>query len=613
MLQSRIRGLAARALASLCVLAILSAPAHASDKDDPPAWAADAIWYQIFPERFRNGDPRNDPTPRDIVGSWPHDPIGEWRVSPWTSDWYELQPWERKNGRDVWFNLQRRRYGGDLQGVIDKLDYLKSLGVNAIYLNPVFEAPSLHKYDATMYHHVDNNFGPDPEGDRALWATEDPSDPKTWKWSAADRLFLRLVREAHRRQMKVIIDGVFNHVGITFWAFRDVREKGRASKYWEWFTIQEPDDPATPENEMKYQAWSNVSELPELRDEDGNLAEGPRKHIRAILARWMDPNGDGDPADGVDGWRLDVAEHVGHEFWEDFRDWVRELNPNAYLTGELFWDDWKNNKILNPAPWLRGDQFDAVMHYRWAVPSRAFFLGRSSAIGAAELARQLEDIYDDYRPKTRLALMSLLDSPDTDRVASQAVNPDFLFDHRVSVREDPSYKVRAPNAAEWRRIRLFATFQFTYQGAPMIYYGTEAGMWGGDDPDERKPMVWPELRYKTERTMPDQSRRAPDPVRFDRSLFAHYQKLARMRAASPALRRGSVEHIDAGDDRVFAFVRDYESQRVVAAFNASDAPKVVTLPVRGPRAIDLLTRKPHRASGEKVRIRLAPWSAVVLQ
>jgi len=184
-----------------------------------PEWARDAVWYQIFPERFRNGDPQNDPTVDDVVLSYPFNRPADWHVSTWTGDWYALQPWEKATGKTFYEIVHQRRYGGDLQGVLDKLDYLKDLGVTALYFNPLFESPSLHKYDATMYHHIDNNFGPDPAGDARMWASERPEDPATWQWTSADRLFLKVVDEAHQRGMRVIIDGVFNHVGTTFWAF----------------------------------------------------------------------------------------------------------------------------------------------------------------------------------------------------------------------------------------------------------------------------------------------------------------------------------------------------------------------------------------------------------
>ena len=330
-----------------------------------PSWASTAVWYQIFPERFRNGDRSNDPRMEDLKGSWPHATVPGWQVSSWTGDWYALQPWER-DGRGFYFHAQMRRYGGDLQGIIDQLDYLQNLGINAIYLNPVFESPSLHKYDATFYHHVDNNFGPDPDGDRAVWSSEDPADPATWKWTSADTLLLGLVREVHDRGMKIILDGVFNHVGMTFWAFEDVRKNGRNSKYKDWFTITSWDDPKTPEDEFDYVGWAGVKELPELREDENGLVEGPREHIHAVVKRWMDPNGDGNPSDGIDGWRLDVADKVGLTFWRDFRGWVRSINPEAYLVGEVFWQDWNTGTMFNAAPWLQGDAFDAVMNYRWA-------------------------------------------------------------------------------------------------------------------------------------------------------------------------------------------------------------------------------------------------------
>ena len=249
-----------------------------------PEWAKCVVWYQIFPERFRNGDPSNDPKVENIEGSWPHDHISPWEVHSWTSDWYELRPYEKENNgwyiisedtlvqvaniidveklqpltnqklspvklrekleylnfndeeielvfsnaeneKSIWFDIQRRRYGGDLQGIIDKLDYLEDLGITAIYLNPVFESPSLHKYDGITYHHIDPNFGPDPDGDRDLIASEIPDDRETWVWTSADKLFLELVKEVHKRDMKIIIDGVFNHIGLKNPFFSGCNEK----------------------------------------------------------------------------------------------------------------------------------------------------------------------------------------------------------------------------------------------------------------------------------------------------------------------------------------------------------------------------------------------------
>jgi cyclomaltodextrinase len=606
------RGLAGLVGMGLWLAASTRGEAPAGLRAGPPSWAADAVWYQVFPERFRNGDPRNDPRPADLRGAWPHDPIRDWRLSPWTADWYKLQPWEKTNGRDFYYNAQLRRYGGDLQGVIDKLDYLQSLGVTAISLNPIFEAPSLHKYDTTFYHHVDNNFGPDPDGDRLIWATENPLEPSTWKWTAADRLFLRLVQECHRRQMKVILDGVFNHVGLTFWAFRDVRTKQAQSKYTGWFVIDRFDDPRTPADEFDYRGWAGARELPELRKEGDTLAAGPRDHLRAIVKRWGDPNGDGDPSDGVDGWRLEVAQKVPHGFWREFRKWVLTINPEAYLTGEVWWEDFSANKMWNPAPWLKGDEFDAVLNYRFADAVKAFFIDRQSPIGATEFDERLAALRADCPPPTNLALMNLLDSHDTDRLASQIVNPDRPYGHARGPRDDPRYDVRAPRAEEWRRLRLVAAFQFAYLGAPMVYYGTEAGMWGGEDPDDRKPMVWRELRYEDEATHPLGQARRADPVRFDEELFKYYQSLGHIRATQAPLRRGTFETVLADDARrVYAFVRALEDDRVLAVFNASDREQALELPFPLP-ARDLLSGRRYKPRGGKTALSLPALGAALL-
>ena len=212
-----------------------------------PEWAKGIVWYQIFPERFRNGDPKNDPTNDDIQGAYPHGHNPQWQIHPWTADWYAQQPYEQHTGEPIWTHLQRRRYGGDLQGILNSLDYLADLGVGAIYLNPVFTSPSLHKYDGATYHHIDPTLGPDPAGDRALIATETPDDPSTWVWTSADKLLLELITAVHQRNMHIIIDGVFNHMGLNSWAFQDVVKNRQASPYKDWFKIKSWGDPATGE------------------------------------------------------------------------------------------------------------------------------------------------------------------------------------------------------------------------------------------------------------------------------------------------------------------------------------------------------------------------------
>jgi glycosidase len=221
-----------------------------------PQWAKEAIWYQIFVERFRNGDSTNDPTPADMSGSFPDKIPADWKITPWGHDWYSHEAWLDKVGANGFYSkIQARRYGGDLQGVLDKMDYIQSLGVTAIYFNPLNDSPSLHKYDARNYTHIDRNFGPDPKGDAAIINSEVHDDPSTWKLTSADRLFLKVVNEFHKRGIRVIMDYSWNHTGKTFWALEDIRKNGKDSKYADWYTVTQFDDPSTPQDELTYKGW----------------------------------------------------------------------------------------------------------------------------------------------------------------------------------------------------------------------------------------------------------------------------------------------------------------------------------------------------------------------
>lgn len=582
-----------------------------------PLWAKGAVWYQIFPERFRNGDPGNDPRVTDIAGSWPHEKPDEWHVSEWTGDWYRLQEWETQGDRGFYYRVQQRRYGGDLQGVLDRLDYLKDLGINAIYFNPVFESPSLHKYDATMYHHIDNNFGPDPDGDRRIWESENPADPATWHWTSADRLFLQVVDEAHKRGIRVIIDGVFNHVGMTFWAFLDVKKKGRASAYKDWFIIKQWDDPSTTDNEFDYAGWYGVRELPEIREDEDGIVSGPREHIRHIVRRWMDPNGDGDPGDGIDGWRLDVAEMVAIPFWRTFRQWVREINPEAYLVGEVWWEDWKENRMFNAAPWLQGDVFDAVMNYRWAREAVNFFIAQKNKITPSEFMRRLAALRADYPTENNYALMNLMDSHDTDRLSSHIVNVDASYDKHVGVNDNRSYSVRKPDAEEINTQKLVALFQMTCLGAPGIYYGTETGMWGADDPDCRKPMLWPDMQYADEVSHPFGAGRPADKNAFNDELFLHYQTLIRVRTANQALSLGTWETLEADDEKdLIAFLRSYGDNHVLVIINNSreEQDVALTLPAQldGLKWINEMGSQPFHAGSGNFHTSVPPRSGMIV-
>ncbi len=566
-------------LVGCCLALFVACKSTPQPTSSVPDWAKDAVWYQIFPERFRNGDPSNDPQFRDTFGSWPHDTVSAWEKSPWTADWYRLQPWEAANGKRFNYNAGRRRFGGDVQGIIDKLDYLQQLGVNAIYLNPMFESPTLHKYDTELYHHIENNFGPNPSRDREIWSQENFNDPSTWRWTTADSLFLKLIREVHARNMRIIIDGVFNHMGVTNPALQHARKHGPRSPYADWFIIKKWDDPATPQDEFDYQGWYGVKDLPEVREVGDDLAAGPKQLFHTIVKRWMDPNNDGDPSDGIDGWRLDVSEMVPPGFWKQFRQWVHAVNPNAYITGEYWWEDFRNNKMFNAAPVLQGDMFDAVMNYRFADGVLKFFVDTQNAYTPAQFAAHLQKIYDDYPRDNNFVLMNLMDSHDTERLGSMVVNPNRMIDHASSADRDTSFSVRKPNAEEMATARLIAAFQMCYLGAPTIYYGAEAGMWGADDPDERKAMVWPDMVYETERSHPTGRPRPADSVYFDHKLYQHYQTLLKLRHEQKALRRGTCRFVEIKDaPNVIAFERGEGDERLVCLFNRSTQNERITLP-----------------------------------
>ncbi len=583
-----------------------------------PTWASEAVWYQIFPERFMNGDKSNDPLPKDMEDGWPYKIPEGWQVHPWTSDWYKLQPWEAETGNDFYWNSGVRRYGGDLQGVLDKLDYLQDLGITAIYFNPVFEAPSLHKYDATFYHHIDNNFGPDPEKDREIWESEDHGDPSTWQWTTADKLFLKLIEEAHKRNIKIIIDGVFNHVGNTFWAFEDVVKNQQDSKYKEWFTIKSWDDPNTDENEFDYEGWFGVRDLPEITEDSTGLVKSAADHIHDIVKRWMDPNGDGDPSDGIDGWRLDVADMVNINFWKKFRTWVKEINPEAYITGEIWWHNWDKNEMTNAAPWLQGDTFDAVMNYRFTKSVKHFVMDQETQMTATSFIDSLDAIAFDYPKENLYAMMNLMGSHDVERLASIIVNPDQWYDHWGKPSETPDWDVRKPNETERLIQKLAVGVQMTMPGAPMIYYGDETGMWGGDDPDCRKPMVWPEFEYETETTHPFGKERPHDTVEFNKELFEWYKKLISIRQLNSELSDGEIEYFFADDEKkLLGFKRTLNNNYSIILLNNKNEKAEISIDLKGlslkEELTNLLNNQKLVAENSKLNFSLEPYQIVILK
>ena len=578
---------------SVLILAVFISVVHAeattSLLNNVPEWGKSAVWYQIFPERFRNGDPSNDPTRETLEMHFPN--VGGWRVTPWTGDYFVRDEWEKAIGESFYENgVFHRRYGGDLQGVIDKLDYLQQLGVTALKLNPVFYGRSQHKYDGNSFHHIDPNFGPDPEGDFEIIRNGgETADPATWQWTAADKLFLELIKKAHERGIKVVIDGVFNHTGRDFFAFRDIRINGEKSPYADWFTIQSFDDPGTRRNELRVTGWAGFFTLPEFRNnEDGtDLHAGPKQYIFDATKRWMDPDGDGDPGDGIDGWRLDVSEEVPDKFWREWNELVFKINPQAITIPEV-WTD--------AADYLKRTGFSAAMnYYAFAMPVKAFLIDNS--IKPSAFGDLLNQRRDQFPANVQLALWNLTDSHDTDRVAQMVVNRNTAgryknqekFDYDEpgnSARSNPSYQIRRPNREERAIQRLVALFQVTYVGAPMFYYGVEAGIWGGDDPDCRKPMAWPDLQMEIEQMDPLGRERAGDDPNFDEEVHDFYSRAIALHRNHTAFKTPEFAILSAEDDKnVFVYSRGAGEDLRLVALNRSSEEQTVPVSVRDGRVL----------------------------
>jgi len=598
-----------------------------------PDWAARAIWYQIFVERFRNGDPTNDPTPHDKEGSYPHKEYEGWTTTPWTHDWYEPDPWA---GEDDFYRFSgARRYGGDLQGVLDRLDYLIDLGVTALYFNPINDAPTLHKYDPRNYHHVDRNFGPNPRGDERIMQAEDPADPATWQWTSADSLFLKLVEAVHARGIRIILDYSWNHTGNTFWAFRKALVDAE-SPYNNWYYITKHDDPATPENEGEWKGWFGVSDLPEIRKTgvpddhstypikpfEGDLQPDAKAHMFAVTRRWLDPNGDGDPSDGIDGFRLDVAGQVPLGFWRDYKELVRSINPQAYLVGEVWWEE-SPDKLADPNPWL-GPVFDAVMNYRWYPPARSFLTGApmfggdrlNRPISASEFVLHLDSLALSVPVDNARVMMNTHATHDTPRAATSLYNRNLPYKFDAVPRGDSNYRFDKPDSLAYAHQRMLVTLQFALPGGPHIWYGDEVGMWGADDPDTRKPMVWADMAYDVEDDGPNGRSREPDPVSVDSSLLDFYKRLIAVRKDhEKVFVEGDLAWPVVDDTKaVLVMARRLASEAVLVVLNNGRAPAIVDIPAQGYSSFRRLIPEPADLDVEAgtLSLDIPPTTAVIV-
>ncbi len=356
-----------------------------------PFWVQDAVFYQIFPDRFANGDTFNDPPNLQTWGSPPN----------------------------LW-DFQ----GGDLRGIIQKIDYLLDLGVNAIYLNPIFQSPSTHRYNTTDYYRIDPKLG-----------------------TMAD--FRALLDVAHENNIRVVLDGVFNHCGRGFFAFSDLLENQEKSPYQDWFhVLRFPIDAYTPGEARDYLAWWKIKSLPKFNTDNKQV----RDYLIGVGRYWIEQ--------GIDGWRLDVPSEIDDDdFWNQFRCDVRAINPEAYLLGEI-WD--------GDPRWANDSHFDGLMDY----PLRTAVLGfLQKTLPANEFAARLEKAIEAYPRANAYAMFQTLGTHDVERILT-------LLEGNLS------------------KLKLAYLFLFAIPGAPSIYYGDEVGVEGGKDPDNRRAFPWDPGEWK---------------------------------------------------------------------------------------------------------------------
>lgn len=441
-----------------------------------PDWVKNAVFYQIFPDRFAR-------SPRTV-----HPPG------------IELKPWGTPPEEQGF-------QGGDLRGVVDRLDYLEDLGVNALYFNPVFASASNHRYHTYDYLQVDPLLG----GNAAL---------------------RELLDAAHARGMYVVLDGVFNHASRGFWAFHHILECGGNSPYLDWFFVRGwplrpyEHDARRPAN---YDAWWNLAALPKFNVQN----PGVRKYLLDVARYWIDF--------GIDGWRLDVPEEIDDpEFWQAFRATVKEGNPEAYIVGEI-WHEARE--------WLQGDRFDAVMNYVFSRLAYGFFGAetlrvdykpggyRLVKLDGRDLAAGIHHMYRIYSWDVAQVQMNLLDSHDTARSL---------------------WTLGGDESA----LRLVVLFQMTMPGAPMVYYGDEIGMTGGNDPHCRAAFPW------------------DDEAQWNLPLRAHYRRAIALRRQHAVLRTGDFEIVHSARN-TFGFRRRLNGTTALVLFNRARKPVKLALDMAG--------------------------------
>lgn len=511
-----------------------------------PDWARGAVMYQIFTDRFCNGDPSNDV----LEGEYYYLKEKSHKVEDWNSV-----------SKDA---SVRDFYGGDLQGVIDKLDYLKDLGIEVLYFNPLFVSPSNHKYDIQDYDYIDPHFGKFVS-DKGDLLDESLDNSKATRYinrvtgldnlEASNKLFIKLVKEAHKRNMKVILDGVFNHCGsFNKWLDREKIYTGQKgyeqgafvsgdSPYRGYFDFAEN---AWPDN-ASYDGWWGHETLPKLNYEGSDELYN---YIMRVGQKWVS-----EPYN-VDGWRLDVAADLGHspefnhKFWKEFRKRVKQANPEAIILAEHYGD---------PSPWMQGDEWDSVMNYDAFMEPLTWFL------------TGMEKHSDDYRPDLIGNTGFFWDS--IYRNYSRFLGPSiFIAMNELSNHDHSRFLTRtnhkvgrvaqlgveaASEDVNMAVMREAVMVQLTWVGAPTIYYGDEAGLCGFTDPDNRRPYPW---------------------GREDKELINYHKELIKLRKNSPEFRNGSTKSLT-NEYNILAYGRFTIDEQSVIIINNNNEAREVNLKV----------------------------------
>ena len=561
-----------------------------------PDWAKGAVMYQIFTDRFRNGDPSNDVL--DGEYAYIREPVHR------IADWNALpEPMDVRNF-----------YGGDLQGVMDKLDYLQDLGVEVIYFNPLFVSPSNHKYDIQDYDHIDPHFGKIVVDDGEVLPRGSVENRESSRYirrvtdlrnlEASNEFFARLVEEIHRRGMRVILDGVFNHCGsFNKWMDRERLYEGvEGYKSGAYVSADSPyrsffhfNSNAWPYNDS-YEGWWGVDTLPKLNyEESDKLVE----YILRIGKKWVSP------PYNADGWRLDVAADLGrtpqfnHKMWKMFRKAVKEAKPDAIILAEHYGD---------PSEWLQGDEWDTVMNYdAFMEPLTWFFTGmeKHSDYKDEHLYGNAESFLWSMRLNmARLSGPSLLTS--MNELSNHDHSRFLTRTNRVAGRTGQFSFDAASEGVKPAVMREAVVFQMTWPGAPTIYYGDEAGVCGFTDPDNRRTYPW---------------------GHEDREMLRFHKGAIALHRGQEVLRRGSTK-ILFGSPGTFAFGRFCDSCSIIIAFNNAEEEKELVIRVTPAQvhAFEEMTcllttdkdgfsfaKKTYRCEGEFLKITVGPLGAAVLR